>query len=508
MEWDFAVLTELVLRAFSYWWVIIPAVLLGTVVGAVPGFSSANTIIILLPLTLSMDVEVALIFMMALYSASQLGNGIPAILVNIPGTGGAAATTLDGYPMSKKGEAQEALIVCFVASVVGGLIGTTLVIAFLPLFSKVGYVLHSVEMVVIMLFGLVLIAAVAAQDMLKGLFAGFLGLLIGAIGTDHIYSAPRATFGFMELYDGIPLVPALIGLFAISEAFVMIENRSILSSDGVAKAQSRAWSETWGYVRGSFRHWWLMCWTAVIGLVIGIVPGAGASIAAFVAYQQARTYSKTPSLFGTGIPEGVIAPEAANNGVTSGTLVPLLAIGVPGGATAAIMMVVLQYQGVTLGPRIFSERPEMAYGVFVAMFVAYLFMIVLVVPLARYMARVTLVPTYFLAPMIIGFTTVGAFAPRGFLFDMVLALMFGLLGFLARKTGYHVTAILIGIILGPLFEQYLMRALRLSQGDPMVLFSSTVGNVLWVALAASIILPLLRDRQQRRRLKMAENGAG
>ncbi|AKI00718.1 hypothetical protein IMCC20628_02014 [Hoeflea sp. IMCC20628] len=500
MAWDPALFVELVLRAFSYWWIIIPAVLIGTVVGAVPGFSSANTIIILLPLTLAMDPEVSLIFMMALYSASQLGNGIPAILINIPGTGGAAATTLDGYPMSKKGEAQHALILCFVASVVGGLIGTALVIAFLPFFAKVGYVLHSVEMVVIMLFGIVLIATVAAQDMLKGLFAGFLGLMIGAIGTDQIYSTPRATFGFIELYDGVPLVPALIGLFAISEAFVMIENNSILSKDGVQKARYSPWSETWFYVRDSFRYSWLMVWTSIIGLVIGIVPGAGASIAAFVAYQQARAFSKTPSLFGTGVPEGVIAPEAANNGVTSGTLVPLLAIGVPGGATAAIMMVVLQYQGITLGPRIFTERPEMAYGVFISMFVAYLFMIVLVVPLARYMARVTLVPTYFLAPMIIGFTTVGAFAPRGFQFDMVLALVFGILGFLARKTGYHVTAILIGIILGPLFEQYLMRSLRLSQGDPMVLFSSNVANVLWVALVASILLPILRERRQQRKI--------
>ncbi len=497
MGWDSALFLELIVRAFSLWWVIVPAVLLGTIVGAVPGFSSANTIIILLPLTLSMDVEVALTFMMALYCASQLGNGIPAILVNIPGTGGAAATTLDGYPMSKKGEAQHALVVCFVASVVGGLIGTALVIAFLPIFAKVGYVLHSVEMVVIMLFGLVLIAAVAAQDMLKGLFAGFLGLLIGAIGTDHIYSTPRATFGFIELYDGIPLVPALIGLFAISEAFVMIERQSILSKEGIQKAQRTEWSETWFYVRDAFRHSWLMVWTSVIGLIIGIVPGAGASIAAFVAYQQARTFSKVPHLFGTGVPEGVVAPEAANNGVTSGTLVPLLAIGVPGGATAAVMMIVLQYQGVTLGPRLFDDRPELAYGIFISMFVAYLFMIVLIVPLARYMARVTLVPTYFLAPMIIGFTTVGAFAPRGFLFDMVLALVFGILGYFARKTGYHVTAILIGIILGPLFEQYLMRALRLSQGDPAVLFSSTIGNLLWIALLASLVIPALRDRRRR-----------
>jgi putative tricarboxylic transport membrane protein len=498
MGWDTALFADLLLNAFTYWWIIIPAILLGTVVGAVPGFNAANTIIILLPMTLAMDVEPALIFMMALYCASQLGNGIPAILLNIPGSGGAAATALDGYPMAQKGEAHNALIVCFVASVVGGLIGTAVVIAFLPYLARVGLMLHSVEMVVIMLFGLTLIAVIAARDMVKGLFAGLLGLLIGAIGTDHVYSTPRATFGLLELYDGVPLVPALIGLFAVSEALVMIERYMIVTQEGSHKVRHAPWSETLRYLWESIRYAWLTVWTSLIGVVVGMVPGAGASIAAFVAYSQARAFSRQPDRFGTGIPEGVVAPEAANNGVTSGTLVPLMAIGVPGGATAAIMMIVLQYHGVILGPQLFINRPELAYGVFLAMLVAYLFMIVLVVPMARYMARVTVVPTHFLVPLIIGFTTVGAFAPRGFLFDMGLALIFGVLGYVARKTGYHVTAILIGIILGPLFEQYLMRSLRISQGDPMILFSSNVANALWVALVLSLLLPIWRERRKRR----------
>jgi putative tricarboxylic transport membrane protein len=494
---DATLFLELLLRSLSFWWIIVPAILIGAVAGAVPGFSAANTIIILLPLTLAIEVEAALIFMMALYCASQLGNGIPAILVNIPGSGGAAATALDGYPMAKNGEGQYALIVCFIASVLGGIVGTLVVILTLPYLARLGFYLHSVEMVVIMLFGLTLIAAIAAQDMMKGLLAGLLGLLIGAIGTDFIYSTPRATFGFIELYDGVPLVPALIGLFAVSEAFVMIERQMVVSRAGEQKARHEPWSATLGYIFKSLRHTWLICWTSVIGVVIGVIPGAGASIASFVAYQQARTYSRHPERFGEGVPEGVAAPESANNGVTSGTLVPLLAIGVPGGATAAVMMIVLQYHGVTLGPRIFIDRPELAYGVFVAMLVAYVLMIPLIIPLARYMARVTLVPTYFLAPLIIGFTTVGAFAPRGYLFDMSLALVFGVLGYVARKTNYHVTAILIGVILGPLLEQYLMRALRLSQGDPLVLFSSTIGNLLWLALALSLFVPWWRGRNRK-----------
>jgi putative tricarboxylic transport membrane protein len=220
LSWDF-LLGQFAVQ-FGLWWVIVPAILLGIVVGILPGFSPQNTLIMLLPLTLAVPVEQAMAFMIALYCANHLAGGIPAILVKIPGSGGAAATTLDGYPMTQKGQAQQALVLCFTASVFGGLITTLATIALLPWLSQIGLHLRSVEMVVVMLFGLTLIAVIAAKDTLKALIAGFFGLLIGVIGTDHIYNTPRATFGFLELYDGVPLVPALIGLFAISEALVMI----------------------------------------------------------------------------------------------------------------------------------------------------------------------------------------------------------------------------------------------------------------------------------------------
>ncbi|MGQ0677919.1 MAG: tripartite tricarboxylate transporter permease [Rhodospirillales bacterium] len=494
MGWDFGLLGNLVAMSFGYWWIIVPAVILGIVIGAVPGFNAQNSLIILLPLTLTMEVDKALIFMTSLYCATHLGGGIPAILVNIPGTGGAAATTLDGYQMARKGQAQQALVLCFTSSVFGGLITSIVTVALLPWLAQIGYVVRSVEMVVVMLFGLTLIAVVAAQDTLKGLIAGMFGLLIGAIGTDHIYSTPRASFGFLELLDGVPLVPALIGLFAISEALVMLEEEMVVGEEGKARAAKASWADTVEGLWMSLKGWWQIVWTGFIGLVIGIIPGAGASIAAFVAYQQSRMFSRTPELYGTGHPAGVLAPESANNGVTSGTLVPLMAIGVPGGSTAAVMMIVLQYHGVVLGPRLFVENPVLAYGVFVSMVVAYIFMIFTILPLARYMSRVTVVPTGILVPIIAACTIVGAFADREYLFDMWLALVFGILGYIARKTNFHVTAMLIGIIIGPLFEQYLVRALRISEGDLGVLFSSTLGNVLWGFLALSLALPYLRRR--------------
>ena len=500
MTWDF-VLGQFATQ-FGLWWVIVPGILLGIVVGALPGFSAQNTLIMLLPLTLAVPAPTALAFMIALYCATHLAGGIPAILVKIPGTGGAAATTIDGYPMTQKGQAQQALVLCFTASVFGGLISTVVTIGLLPWLSKVGLYLRSVEMVVVMLFGLTLIAVIAAKDLLKGLIAGFFGLLIGVIGTDHIYNTPRATFGFLELYDGVPLVPALIGLFAISEALVMIEAKLIVSKEGQGRASHAHWADTVDGLRMAAARWWHIVWTSFVGLVIGIVPGAGASIAAFVAYQQSRMWSRYPELYGTGIPEGVIAPESANNGVTSGTLVPMMALGVPGGSTAAVMMVVLQYHGMVMGPRLFTSNPEIAYGVFISMAVAYIFMLFTILPLARYMSRIVLIETSYLVPVIVLMTIVAAFAGRQYQFDMGLALAFGVIGYIAHKTDYHVTAILIGVILGPLFEEYLVRSLRISEGDLSILFSSPTANTLWALLVASLALPFARAWFKRR----AESG--
>jgi putative tricarboxylic transport membrane protein len=486
-------------NAASLWWVILISTTIGIIIGAIPGFGAQNTIIMLLPFTLAVPVDIALTFMIALYVASHMGSGIPAVLLNIPGTGGAAATTIDGYPMAKKGMAQQALVLTFVASTLGGFITAFISIFAIGYLARVAFYLHSVEMVVVMLFGITLIAVIAAQDPLKGLISGVIGLLIGAIGADHIYSAPRGTFGFLELYEGMPIIPALIGLFAISEALVMIEKRSMLTAEGRERMLRAGWGETWEGIVMALRRWTHIVWTSLIGLVVGAVPGAGASIGAFVAYQQSRLYSKTPELYGTGHPEGVIAPEAANNGVASGSLIPLLVLSVPGGTTAAVMLVVLSYHGVPLGPRLFTEDPGLAYGVFATMVLSYLIMMVTILPMSRYLSRVTLVGTMVLAPIIIAFTLVGAFSPRSYIFDMGIALFFGVLGYLMRKTGYHVVAMLIGIILGPLLEANFMRALRLSQGDYLVFFSSTIGNVLWLMLVLSLAAPIIASWRKSKR---------
>jgi putative tricarboxylic transport membrane protein len=371
-------------------------------------------------------------------------------------------------------------------------------IALLPVLSTMGLYLRSVEMVVVMLFGLTLIAVIAAKDVLKGLIAGLFGLMIGMIGSDHIYNTPRATFGFLELYEGVPLVPALIGLFAVGEALMMVERRLIVGAEARGGTTGRNWGQTVEALRYSVKRWWHIVWTGLVGLVIGIVPGAGASIASFVAYQQSRMWSKEPERYGTGHPDGVIAAEGGNNGVCSGTLVPMMALGVPGGSTAAVMMIVLQYHGMNMGPQLFSENPQLAYGVFVGMLLSYFFMIFTILPLARYMSRIVLIETTYLVPVIILVTVVAAFSERQYVFDMGVAVVFGIIGYIAHKTQYHVAAILIGVILGPIFERYLVRALRLSEGDPRILFSSTVGNALWTLLVLSLLYPAFRAWWRKR----------
>jgi putative tricarboxylic transport membrane protein len=490
MSWE--LLGQLFASQLALWWIIWPGILIGILVGFLPGFNAENTLIMLLPLTLAMPVDHAFAFMTSLYCATHLGGGIPAILVRIPGTPGAAATTLDGYPLTQQGRGQFALVLSFFAAVFSGLFACIVTVALLPWLSAMGLYLRSVEMVVVMLFGLTLIAVIAAKDVWKGLIAGLFGLMIGMIGEDHIYNTPRATFGFLELYEGVPLVPALIGLFAVGEALMMAERKLIVGRESTAKATSHDWGQTIEAMRYSVKHWWHIMWTGFIGLVIGIVPGAGASIASFVAYQQSRMWSKHPERYGTGEPDGVIAAEGGNNGVCSGTLVPMMALGVPGGSTAAVMMIVLQYHGMTMGPQLFTDNPQLAYGVFVGMVLSYAFMILTIFPMARFMSRVVLIETTWLVPIIIFVTVVAAFSERQYLFDMGVAIVFGVIGYIANKTGYHVAAILIGVILGPLFENYLVRSLRLSEGDPRILFSSTLANVLWGLLVLSLLYPIFR----------------
>jgi len=497
---------EFIMNAFAditqWGWLIPIGVIVGIFVGAVPGFSSTNTLIILLPLTLGMDSAPALGFMSSVYAGAQTGGSIPAVLLNVPGTGSAAATCLDGYPMTQQGKGQQALMLSFLASCIGGFITTGVTLMTLPYLRRVVYLFGSVENFIIILFGLALIVQIAGKSKIKGYMAGFFGLLLGAIGYDTVYSIPRATFGILELFDGMPSVPAIVGLFAISEVFFMMEKETVVDvtdSDLLNERLKSNWAATWDGIVLSFKHTWTIIYTAFIGWIIGIIPGAGATIASFVAYQQTMIFSKDKESFGKGNPKGVIASESANNGVTSGALIPLLTLGIPGGGTAAVMLIVLQAHGVPIGPRLFQTNPQLAYTVVATMLVAYIIMTVIGFPITKALGRISYVPTKILVPTIVSFTLIGAFVERGFMFDMYLALLFGILGYIMKKTGYQLHALLLGIILGPMAEEYFLRGITLGEGNPLIFFSRPVGNLLWILLVASMALPALYTKYSKKK---------
>lgn len=496
MELNLAGLTELFLYSASMWWVIIPAVLIGLVMGAIPGFAAHNTIIMLLPLTLMLEPGVALAFMVALYCASHMGGGVPAILLNIPGTGGAAATTFDGYPMSQNGQAARALALSFVASILAGLVTSAVTLFMLPWLSQVGFYIRSVEMVIVMLFGLGLIAAIAAQDMLKGLIAGAFGLMLGAMGADHIFATPRGTFGILELFDGVPLVPALIGLFAISEALIMLENRRVAT--GEARNVMPDWAGTVRNILDAFRHWFLTLWAGLLGLIIGVLPGAGASIAAFVAYQQARAFSKTPEKFGTGHEQGVVAPEAANNSAAQTAFVPTLSLGIPGDAIVAVMLGALILHGVTPGPRLITDQPELFWGLTVSFLIGNLLLLVLNLPLIGVWVRILSIPYGILYPAILVFICIGVYSINNSMFDVTVAILCGVVGYAMRLMRFSPAPLLLGLVLGPLLEQNLRRSLLLSRGDPMIFFERPISASI-LALAALLVAVMLAASLRRRR---------
>ncbi|MDN5348098.1 MAG: putative tricarboxylic transport rane protein [Clostridia bacterium] len=481
---------QAILQGFTinlmYIWIIVIGVIFGIFIGIIPGFSTSNTLMVLLPLTLAMKIEPALIFMAAVYCGANMGGSVPAILINAPGEGGAVATTIDGYQMAVQGKGQQALVISNFSSAIGGIIGCAVALFATPSLAHLALRFGSVEMFVIVLFGLVLIAQIAANNLAKGLLAGFFGLLMGAIGFDHMWDIPRATFGLLEFYDGMPRIPAMIGLFAVSEALVMLEKTTIATA---AQKMILGRQAFWEGIKETLAKWKLLLISSLTGLIIGAIPGTGASIAGFVSYQYAKSFSKNPDKFGKGAPEGVLAPEAANNSVTGGALVPTLTLGIPGSGSTLVMLIVMQAHGLPIGPRLFQAAPVTAYAVIIGLLLAHVLLIFIGLPICYRMAKLTQVPTVILAPIMMALVLTAAFAERKYFFDIILALFFGLLGYVMRKTNYPLHSLILGIILGPMAEDYFVRSMRLGSGSLLVFFSTPLVQVLWVLLIIVAVGP-------------------
>ncbi|ATW27399.1 tripartite tricarboxylate transporter permease [Candidatus Formimonas warabiya] len=478
-------------------WIVPIGVLVGIIIGAIPGLSSSNSLAILLPMMLGLPVETALIFGVSLYCGAEVGNSYPAILVNIPGTGSAAVTTFDGYPMAQNKQAAEAMGLSIFSSFIGGVIGGLVCLTSAPLISKVALKFSSVEMTIIILFGVAVLAQLSSGGLAKGLMAGFFGLLLSTTGVDPIWGQIRATFGSMYLMDGMPVIPALIGLLAFSELLISLEKNEAVSL--VEDSQSLGLKGIFQGFRYTIKSWVNTLRSSLIGVIVGAIPGAGASIASFISYQQTVAFapSEEKKTFGKGNPEGVIASEAANNGVVGGSLIPLLTLGVPGSASMAVLMVVMAYQGLALGPRLFVQNGDVAYAVLWSQFAAAVFMLVIGTACAYSFYRLAYIPMTLLVPVVSVISIIGGYAPRQYIFDMGLVIIFGILGYVMKKYEYPPAAMLLGLILGPLLEANAFRGLKIGLGSPSIFFTRPLAVLLWILLIITFVGPEIKRKLAR-----------
>lgn len=467
--------------------------LLGVFAGAAPGLSSTVGLALVLPVTFALDPVPALLMMIAIYMAAEYGGSITAIAIGVPGSSPALATTFDGYALTRRGEAGRAFGISLFASMSGGILGTLLLVALLGPLSRAALAFGPAEYFGLGVFGLTVVANLVGHDPLRGLASALFGLLAFVVGLDVLTGAPRLTLGVPALLDGLGLVPMLIGFFAIAEAL-----NAVASGRPRPGAGARLDGALPG-LRELLRLWPSILRGSAIGGLIGAIPGAGATIASLVAWNEERRLSKTPERFGSGEPAGIAAPEAANNACVGAAMIPLLALGVPGSASAAVLLGGLTVQGVTPGPLLLTEGAALVHALYAGFLVAVAFMLAvgrLGIPL---WVRVVRLRPSILMPLVVAVSLTGAFALRGNLADAWSALFFGAVGSVMLRRGYPLAPAVLGLILGPMVETNYRRALTLSSGSHSVFFESPIALLLLALAALSFAAPALRARFPFRR---------
>jgi putative tricarboxylic transport membrane protein len=453
----------------------------GIVIGALPGLTATMGVAVLLPFTFGMEATKALVMLCGIYIGAIYGGSISAILLKTPGTPAAAATVLDGYELARKGEAAKALSVSAIASFIGGMVSTIMLITISPILAGFALRFGAPEYFALAVFGLSIIASISGKSPVKGLLSGMFGLLISTVGLDPVTSFPRFTFGQINLYNGFAIIPVLIGLFALAEAFVQMEKifEGSQTIDTNFKRGMVSLKETLALLPTMIK-------SALIGTFIGAIPGAGADIAAFVSYNEARRSSKRGKEFGTGCLEGVAAPEAGNNGVTGGAMVPLLTLGVPGDAVTAILLGALIIQGLQPGPLLFTKNADIVYGLFSSLLVGNILMLALGLLCVRLFCRVVELSKRIIIPTIITLSIVGAYSMNNSIFDVWVCIGFGVIGYLMQKVDMPSSPIILAVILGPMAESNLRRAVLMYQGSYSFLWTRPIGVVFLVLAALSL----------------------
>ena len=472
---------------------IIFAVFLGTLFGALPGVSATMAVTLGIPFTYKMDAVSAIAFLVAIYCASITGGGMTAILFKIPGVPSSAPTTYDGYPMARRGEAGKALGMQLVCSAIGGMFAAVCMLLLSPQLTQAALSFGPSELFAISFMGLSILTSLETDNICRTIISGLLGLLLACIGLDPLLGVPRLTFGTRLLTSGIEMIPVMIGFFAVTEVLKQTAKPSKLTAVGGNSNMSAKLPSLKEFLSVK----WIVARCSVVGTIIGILPGAGATIASFMCYSMEQKLSKHPEKFGTGCLDGIAAPETGNNAATGGAMVPLLSLGIPGGNAAAIMMSALVLKGVTMGPLLLIDQPQFLSATFASMFVSNIVMVFAAIIIAKVFVQILKVPYSILGPTIIMMATIGAYATKNTAVDVILMAVAGLAGFLLVKCKFNSSAMILGLVLGSICESNLRRAVTIIQGDTLLeafinLMKRPVTGIIMVVCLVVLIWPVVK----------------
>jgi putative tricarboxylic transport membrane protein len=472
---------------------------LGTVIGMMPGIHAAAGIGILLPLTFSLDPIPSLIMLAGIYYGAMYGNTASAVLINTPGTASAVMTTVDGYPMAKKGRGGAALAIAAIASFIAGTISVIfLTLLAMPL-AKFALRFGPAEYFALMVFSLSAVSSLTGKSVAKGLIAAIIGLMIGMVGRDLHTGMERFTFGVFLWEDGIPFIVVIVGLFGISEVLIKVE-KWFEGELHPIKIKGKLWLtfEEW---RQSYKA---IIRGGIIGFFVGVLPGAGGTIATVLAYSTEQRFSSRPEKFGTGIPEGVAAPEAANNASTGGAFVPLLTLGIPGSGSTAVLLGAFILFGIQPGPELFANRPDLVWGLVDSMYLGNVILLILNLPLIGIFVRLLYTPPGMLMSIIIGVATIGVYSLRTNVVDLYCLVFFGAVGYIFKKLKVPLAPLILSLVLGDMMEQSLRQAMTLSMGKLSYLVSSPISSILLIMAVSSLFFPMLSSTFKRK--KSEDNG--
>jgi len=466
------------------------ATLVGIILGALPGISSTMTLAVLLPFSFSMEPGNAMVFLLGAFYGSAWGGSISAILINIPGTPGSMLTQLDGYPLAKRGQAGVALTYALIASTFGGVVGWFGLVIFAPTLARAGFAFQSPEFAVLMIFGLSMLAYASPGSTFLAILAGMFGLLLGTVGLDMITNLSRFDFGIPRLQVGINIIPFAVGIFGLTEILKLLEQPIVQE-----KAATQI-GEIWPRFRDVIKTWATAIRSSIVGLIVGIIPAAGSAVAVSMSYaQEKKLYEKTET-FGNGNPRGIVAAETGNNAAVGGALVPLLTLGLPGDTMTAVLVGALLIHGLQPGPQLFTKHPDFIATIYVALALTIILTFVLSLVLTRAFAKLLAAPPRILYLGILILCVTGSFAVQNSLFDVLLMIFFGAIGYLFTKLGIPTAPMMFGLVLGPLLEENLRRTLVV-YGDWMVFFQRPIPVVLLIITAIVLLLPFFGKVRER-----------